>query len=320
MRLAYLEALLNQPVSVLDTLPPGQTAAIITIVADTLQNGISEKLSALIQSVALVITALVVAFNYSTPLTLVTSSGLILIVISYCVTTPRLLKLLKEVEYADRIMSSLASEVFGSIRMVFACQAEAKMAKRYAGWVEESRRRGLLLSPLVAFQHAPVHFAIHATFALSFWYAIRLYMDHRISNVADVIIVIMSIMTIVMSIGGIAAPLSAAARAIGSAGVLFSIIDAPRPHAEGIKAPEACSEDDIFFDNVTFAYPGRCDTTVLDNLTFRIPARKVTAIVGASGAGKSTIVTLLERWYGLEGDPSDPTVSFLAFRTNLKQS
>ena len=63
--------------------------------------------------------------------------------------------MMKEVEHADRMSSSVAGEVFGSIRMVAACGAESKMAKRYASWVNESRRRGLLMSPLVAIQQAP---------------------------------------------------------------------------------------------------------------------------------------------------------------------
>ena len=155
MRLAYLNALFSQPISVLDTLPSGQTAAILTVTANTLQIGISEKMSMFLQSTSLVITALIISFHYSWVLTLVTSTGLLFIVVFYCVTIPYLVKGLKEVEHADRMSSSIASEVFSSIRMVAACEAEGKMAMRYAGWVQESRRRGLLMSPLVAIQQSP---------------------------------------------------------------------------------------------------------------------------------------------------------------------
>ena len=155
MRLVYLRSLFAHSISVLDSLPPGQTAAIITITAHILQTGISEKLSILLQSISLVSTALIIAFNYSWLLTLVTSSGLLFIVISYCITVPFLVKMFKEVEHADRMSSSIASQVFTSIRMVTACGAESKMAKKYATWVEESRRRGILMSPLMAMQHAP---------------------------------------------------------------------------------------------------------------------------------------------------------------------
>lgn len=155
MRIAYLDALFHQPISVLDTLPSGQTASIITITANILQIGISEKLSMFLQSISLIFSALMVAFYYNWLLTLVTSTGLVFIIAFYSFTIPRLVKMLKQVEEADQASCSIASEVFSSIRMVVACEAEGKMAKRYAAWVKESRRRGLLMSPLVAVQQAP---------------------------------------------------------------------------------------------------------------------------------------------------------------------
>jgi ATP-binding cassette, subfamily B (MDR/TAP), member 1 len=158
MRMAYMRALFAQPISVLDTLPPGQTAAIITITASILQIGISEKLSMFLQSASSVITALAIAFHYNWQLTLVTSSGLVFIAIVYVGTIVLIVKMYKEVEHADRMSSSVASEVFSSIRMVAACGAEKKMTERYAEWVEESKRRGLKLSPVIAIQQAPGKF------------------------------------------------------------------------------------------------------------------------------------------------------------------
>jgi len=117
----------------------------------------------------------------------------------------------------------------------------------------------------------------------------------------------MSIMTIVMSIGGLAGPVTAAAHAAGAASILFTIIDAPQPRTKGIESTSASSED-IIFQNVNFAYPARYDVKVLDNLSLRFPARKVTAIIGPSGSGKSTIVGLLERWYELDGNLTDNAI------------
>ncbi|KAI9647284.1 hypothetical protein NHQ30_003667 [Ciborinia camelliae] len=109
------------------------------------------------------------------------------------------------------------------------------------------------------------------------------------------------------------APITAAAQAAGAAGILFSIIDAPQPKTEGVKAPEVSSRDDIVLENVNFAYPLRHDVKVLDNLSVRFPAGKLTAIVGASGSGKSTIVGLIERWYELDGNLTDNALT-LFFR------
>jgi len=48
-------------------------------------------------------------------------------------------------------------------------------------------------------------------------------------------------------------------------------------------------EREIAFDNVNFAYPARKDTPILRNLSLVIRAGITTALVGASGSGKSSI-------------------------------
>lgn len=120
-------------------------------------------------------------------------------------------------------------------------------------------------------------------------------------------------MTIVMSIGTISAPISAASRAAGAASILFSIIDAPQPQTSGLDAPEVSSHEDIIFENVNFAYPTRPDVQVLNNLSVCFPAGKLTAIVGESGSGKSTIVGLIERWYELGSPAGNGDVSIFCF-------
>lgn len=120
-------------------------------------------------------------------------------------------------------------------------------------------------------------------------------------------------MTIVTSIGSIAAPVTAAAHAAGAAAILFTIIDAPQPRTQGLSTLQLSSSDDIVMKNVSFAYPVRHDVKVLDNLSVRFPAGQNTAIVGASGSGKTTIVGLLERWYELDGNMTDNMLVSLVF-------
>lgn len=118
----------------------------------------------------------------------------------------------------------------------------------------------------------------------------------------------MSIMLMTTSIGGITAPLSAAARAAGAATIFYTIIDAPRKDKSGVKDPDVSASEDIVLQNINFAYSTRPDLKILDNLTLTLPAGKTTAIVGPSGAGKSTIVGLLERWYEVEAFDSGDIV------------
>lgn len=66
--------------------------------------------------------------------------------------------------------------------------------------------------------------------------------------------------------------------------------------SEDGETPQRC-DGSIELSGVTFAYPSRPDVPVLKGLDLSFPARTTTAIVGASGSGKSTIVGLLERWF-----------------------
>lgn len=88
-------------------------------------------------------------------------------------------------------------------------------------------------------------------------------------------------------------------RAATAAAEMFKLIDRESlidPLDQSGESPGAVTGD-IDFENVTFCYPMRPNTTVLDNYSLKFPAGKTTALVGASGSGKSTIVGLLERWY-----------------------
>ncbi|KAI1183088.1 ABC transporter-like protein [Nemania serpens] len=313
LRLAYVKALLELPVSLLDTQPPGQIAAIITTTANTLQIGISEKLAIVIQTLSLLATALIVAYTHSWKLSLVTSSGLLLITVCYCITIPFLVKNMKQVEDANIMASAVASETFASIRMVAAFGAELKVVERYRKWVDESSRRGLRLSVIIAIQQATIYFSVYSTFALAFWFAVKLLTNYEINNVGTTITILMCVTMISMGVGSIAAPISAAARAAGAARILFNGIDAPRPITSGLKHPEASAASDIVLWNVNFTYPTRPTLKVLDNLNLIIPAGKVTAIVGPSGSGKSTIVALIQRWYEMDGDMGDKKLT-LYFR------
>jgi ABC-type multidrug transport system fused ATPase/permease subunit len=57
---------------------------------------------------------------------------------------------------------------------------------------------------------------------------------------------------------------------------------------------------DIEFRNVSFVYPSRPDVAVLQNFNLRVPANTTAALVGSSGAGKSTVVSLLQRFYDVD--------------------
>lgn len=80
------------------------------------------------------------------------------------------------------------------------------------------------------------------------------------------------------------------------------------------RAPKIDSEDmkgiildvvsgKVEFKQVNFSYPSRPESIVFSNFSLTIPPGKTTALVGASGSGKSTALSLLQRFYDpLEGE------------------
>lgn len=107
-------------------------------------------------------------------------------------------------------------------------------------------------------------------------------------------------MMMVISLERTSTPLLAVGKATVAACEFFTVIDAPQPDKGHLKSPEVSSNEDIIFENVTFAYPSRPHVKVLDNLNLHIKAGQINAVVGPSGSGKSTIVGLIQRWYTLQ--------------------
>ncbi|KAJ4326777.1 hypothetical protein N0V84_002796 [Fusarium piperis] len=300
IRLHYLQRLFGQSIHVLDSMPPGYATGTITSTANVLQLGISEKLGVFVEYNATIVAALVVAFTKNWSLTLVTASVVLFLLLVIGTILPFILKVNARVTRAEGKAAAVASEALASIRMVAACGAETRIAKKYAAFVEETRKHAHLLSPLIGVQLGLTFFGLYASFGLAFWYGVKSLVEGRVGNIGDILVVLLSVMMMVFSLERTSTPLIAIGKATVAACEFFIVIDAPQPNKGSLKEPEVSSTEDIVFENVTFAYPSRPHVRVLDNLDLRIEAGKINAVVGPSGSGKSTIVGLIQRWYSLQ--------------------
>ncbi|TQV90319.1 multidrug resistance protein 1 [Cordyceps javanica] len=300
IRLHFLQAVFAQSIHVFDSMPPGFATNTITTTSNTLQLGISEKLGTFIEFNATIVAAIVVAFIYSWRLTLVTSSALVFITLTIGILLPLIVKGQGRISKLEAKSNAIASESLGSIRMIMACGAEMRVAKKYAAIIEESRKTAQRTSPLIALQFGLVFFGVFAAFSLSFWYGSKAFLEGTVTDVGTIIIVLFSIMMVLFSMERTSTPLLAVSKATVAACQFFTVIDVPRPSPGHLTAPDVTADKDIILQNVTFAYPSRPHVKVLDNLSLRFESGKTTAIVGPSGSGKSTIVGLIERWYSLK--------------------
>lgn len=111
--------------------------------------------------------------------------------------------------------------------------------------------------------------------------------------------VFLSILIGAFSLAMMAPELQAIANGRAAASKLFATIDRIPPidsaSEAGLKPAEIIGR--ITFEDVKFHYPSRAEVPILKGLNIQFEAGKTAALVGASGSGKSTVVSLVERFY-----------------------
>ncbi len=108
------------------------------------------------------------------------------------------------------------------------------------------------------------------------------------------------------SLGGLPEQIASIQRALGATDRVFELIDGDVEHIELLKDNVALksTKGEIEFNNISFNYPSRSDFTVLKNISFKVEAGQTVALVGSSGSGKTTIASLILRFY----DPTNGAV------------
>ena len=101
------------------------------------------------------------------------------------------------------------------------------------------------------------------------------------------------------SLGGLPEQIASIQRALGATDRVFELIDGDIENIDVVKenTPAKHTKGEIEFNGVSFNYPSRADFTVLKNISFKAAAGQTVALVGSSGSGKTTIASLVLRFY-----------------------
>nr|XP_024218438.1 phosphatidylcholine translocator ABCB4-like [Halyomorpha halys] len=194
--------------------------------------------------------------------------------------------------------TKIASEVLGNARTVGAYGGEYKEIKRYGNTFKLSNKYGLQHATVISMAKAFNYFQLCICYSVAYYFSVRLFLndDFNPGNIAIILIAQINAVyhsTIMLS------TISDLFMATDSAYRVMQFLDTETSYKESIEQgviPDTF-EADISFKNVQFSYPTNLQTKVLHDLTLDIEPGKVTAVVGTSGAGKSTVVGLTSRLY-----------------------
>ncbi|KAG5760727.1 hypothetical protein H9Q69_013400 [Fusarium xylarioides] len=301
----YLESCLRQNIGFFDKLGAGEVTTRITFDTNLIQDGISEKVSLTLAAVATFVSAFVIGFIKCWQLTLILFSTVVALLLNIGGGSTFIFKYTKQSLEAYAHGGNLADEVISSIRNAVAFGTQERLARQYDAHLKNAEHYGFRVKGAVAWVVAGMMLVLYLNYSLAFWQGSQLIVNGE-TSLSNILTIMMAVMIGTFSLGNVAPNVQAFTNAIAAAAKIFNIIDRVSPlDASSDKGNKLDHfQGTIRLSNIKHIYPSRPEATVIQNMCLDIPAGKVTALVGASGSGKSTIVGLLERFY----DPVQGTV------------
>ncbi len=199
--------------------------------------------------------------------------------------------------------TTVASEVIQNVREVKTFVREPYEQDRYEGAVRRAFKVAISVLRLRSALGSTIALVAFGGIALVLWFGGREAIAGRLSG-GELVAFLVYGLTVAGSLGSILNLYSMFQQGLGATKRVFDILqqmpdilDAPNAQTLARVAGE------IHFSDVSFSYDQRQE--VLHNISLTIPAGEILALVGASGAGKSTIFNLIPRFY----DPTGGTIT-----------
>mmetsp|Transcript_73248 Transcript_73248/g.203173 ORF Transcript_73248/g.203173 Transcript_73248/m.203173 type:complete len:1379 (-) Transcript_73248:301-4437(-) len=314
MRLQLFSSLLSHEIGFFDGCTSGELSSRLGSDAEAVQFMASGALPDVTLALVKIAVLIAMMFAQSHELCLLLLALLPCMLLYAGIFTPIMIKLNKSYQDAVAKSSDIATQSIGNFKLVRAFGAESFVSRLYtiavgniggrskcpcSWWPEPVRniyRIGVFRS---LFQQIVIQgtICIGATgFAAITWYAYNMIIEERITYGTVGAFTTYGLM-IMAQCAILGRAVYAIGPAMGASQRIFAIIDRKPQIAADVGLIPPTMKGDIAFENVCFAYPTRPDVEVLTNVSFAIPARAKAAIVGSSGAGKSTTLLLLERLY-----------------------
>lgn len=297
IRLALYSRMVRLPMTFFDKRRTGELISRITADVSQLQDTFSTTLAELFRQVVTLVAGIGFLL-YNTPKLTVFMLGTFPVLVLIAMVFGRFIrKLSKKTQDELAAANVIVEETLQSISTVKSFVGEAFESARYGKGLNSvvgvalttAKYRGAFISFII--------FALFGGIVAVMWYGASLVAEGQMT-VGELVSFVLYTTFIGGSIAGLGDIYSQLQKAIGSSERVLEIME-EEPEAELGKTSDAF-EGRIEFNQVGFRYPTRPEVEVLKHVSFRIQSGEKVALAGHSGAGKSTIIQLLLRFYEAE--------------------
>jgi ABC-type multidrug transport system fused ATPase/permease subunit len=282
-----------------------QTGAIVTRVVNDIglaQNFVGSALTNVWMDSALLLALLVILFSIHPIMALVSLVLMPLYVISLRMIGPKIRLSTREVQQRLEVLSGGLHEKVAGVSVVKGFVREPQETQLFAAHANKLLNKMLYSVRYTAANEMIVGFVVHSAPVLVVWYGIHEILAGRLTvgELTQFLLYLGMFYFPLQRLSDLSVVLSNALAAIDR---VFEYFDT-QPHV--VERPDAAPLDDcrgeIVFEHVTFGY--EVDNPVLHDIDFTIAPGETIALVGPSGAGKTTFANLVPRFY-------DPTAGRL---------
>ncbi|XP_010266821.1 PREDICTED: ABC transporter B family member 13-like [Nelumbo nucifera] len=282
----------------LDENSTGSLTTSLAVDATLVRAAIADRLSTILQNVALTVTAFAISFTLSWRLAAVMVATYPFLISSSLAEQLFLRGFGGDYNRAYSQDIVVVREAITNIRTVAAFGAEDHVVRQFIHELSQSKKQSLLRGHISGVCYGLTLFFAFCSYALALWYA-SLLIKHKHSSFGDVIKCFMVLLVTAFSIAETFALAPQVVKGSQALGSVFNILQRETAIDANSSTSEAVTQVNglIEFRNVSFKYPTRPDILVLDDFNLQVPSGCSLALVGQSGSGKSSVISLILRFY-----------------------
>lgn len=296
IRTTLYEKLMTLPLTFYDTRRIGELNSRLSADVALLQSTFSITLAEFFRQIFILLFGIGILFFTTPRLTFFMLATFPILVLAVLFFGKYIRKLSKQTQDQLAQTNTIVEETLQSVSMVKAFTNEFYEVHRYKEALAESVKTALRAANYRGAFISFVVFAIFGGIVAVLWYGSNLVTQGEIS-IGELTAFVIYTMFIGGSIGGLGDLYGQIQKAIGSSERILEILAMDSEAELKNTVTDLKLNGKISYKNIRFAYPTRPEMEVLKNLNLEIKAGEKIALVGQSGAGKTTITQLLLRHY-----------------------